>query len=123
MTPQAILEGIKVLKVTELAELVKAIEIEFGVSAAAVSMAPAGGGAAAPAAAERTEFKVTLKDAGTEKLKVIKALRAACPELGLKEASDAFSNTPFVIRESAPKEEAEKIKKALEEAGSKIELS
>lgn len=123
MTPQAILEGIKVLKVTELAELVKAIEVEFGVSAAAVAMAPAAGGAAAPAAAEKTEFKVTLKDAGTEKLKVIKALRAACPELGLKEASDAFSNTPFVIRESAPKEEAEKIKKALEEAGSKVELS
>ncbi len=123
MTPQAILEGIKVLKVTELAELVKAIETEFGVSAAAAVMTAGPAAAAAPAAAEKTEFKVTLKVAGTEKLKVIKALRAACPELGLKEASDAFSNTPFVIRESAPKEEAEKIKKALEEAGSQVELS
>lgn len=122
MTPNTILEGIKGLKVTELAELVKAIEVEFGVSAAAaVSAAPVA--AVGPVAAERTEFKVTLKDSGTEKLKAIKALRSVCPDLGLKEAKDAVDNCPFVVRESAPKEDAEKIKKTLEEAGTKVELS
>ncbi len=123
MTPNAILEGIKGLKVTELADLVKAIETEFGVSAAAAVMSAGPAAAAAPAAAEKTEFKVTLKSGGAEKLKVVKALRAVCPDLGLKEASDAFSNTPFVVRESAPKDEAEKMKKALEEAGAQVELS
>jgi len=123
MTPNAILEGIKGLKVTELAELVKAIEVEFGVSAAAAVMSAGPAAATGPVAAEKTEFKVTLKVAGTEKLKVVKALRAVNTDLGLKEAAEAYANVPFVIRESASKEDAEKIKKALEEAGAQVELS
>ena len=123
MTPRAILEEIKGLKVTELAELVKAIEIEFNVSAAAsVGVAVAAGPEVATASA-KTEFKITLKSGGAELLKAIKALRSVCPDLGLKEAKDAVTNAPFVVRESASKEDAEKIKKTLEEAGSQVELS
>jgi large subunit ribosomal protein L7/L12 len=123
MTPRAILEEIKGLKVTELAELVKAIEVEFNVSAAAAVGVAVAAGPVVAAAAEKTEFKVTLKAGGAEALKAIKALRAVCPDLGLKEAKDAVTSAPFVVRESANKEDAEKIKKTLEEAGCTVELS
>jgi large subunit ribosomal protein L7/L12 len=124
MASNAIIEEIKKMSVVELSQLVKAIEEEFGVSAAApaaVAAAPAAGGAA-EASAEKTEFKVELKEAGSEKIKVIKALRSVS-ELGLKEAKDAVEGAPFVIKEGANKEEAEKIKKTLEEAGAKVALS
>jgi large subunit ribosomal protein L7/L12 len=119
-----IVEEISKLSVMELAELVKALETKFGVSAAMPMAAAAPVAAAAPAAAEeeKNEFKVILKDSGTDKIKVIKALRTVST-LALGAAKEAVENTPFVIAESAPKEDAQKIKKALEEAGAKIELS
>ena len=109
----------------ELADLVKALEEKFGVSAAAPAAAVAMPmpGAAAPAAAEeKNEFKVTLKDSGADKIKVIKAIRTVST-LSLGDAKNAVENTPFVVSEAAPKEEANKIKKTLEEAGAKVELS
>ena len=117
------IEEIKKMSVMELAELIKEIEKEFGVSAAAPVAIAAAPVAAAPAAAEeKNEYKVTMKDAGTDKLKAIKALRSVTT-LALGAAKEAVENAPFVISESAPKEEAAKIKKALEEAGVKVELS
>lgn len=112
------------LTVIELADLVKALEEEFGVSAAApvAAAAPAAGAAPAEAAEEKTDFKVTLKEAGSEKIKAIKALRSVT-SLALKEAKDAVEGVPFVIAESAPKEEAEKMKAALAEVGAVVELS
>ena len=119
-----IIEEIGKLTVIELAALVKDLEEEFGVSAAApvaaVAAAPAAGGA--DAAEEKTDFKVTLKEAGSEKIKVIKALRSVT-SLALKEAKDVVEGVPSVIAESAPKEEADKMKQALEDAGAKVELS
>ncbi|MBY0353066.1 50S ribosomal protein L7/L12 [Candidatus Babeliales bacterium] len=118
-----LVEEISKMSVMELAELVKEIEEFFGVSAAAqaVAAAPAAGGAA-PAAEAKTEFKVILKDGGSEKIKVIKALRTVTT-LSLGDAKKAVDEVPFTVSEAAPKEEAEKIKKALEEAGAKVELS
>lgn len=119
------IEDIKKMSVMELAELIKEIEKEFGVSAAApvaVAAAPAAAGAAPAAAEEKNEYKVTMKEAGADKLKVIKALRSVST-LALGAAKEAVENPPFVVSESAPKEEAAKIKKALEEAGAKVELS
>ena len=108
----------------ELAELIKAIETEFGVSAAApAAVAVQSVGAAAPAAAEeKLEYKVTLKDAGAKKIDVIKALRSVT-SLSLGDAKNGAENVPFVISEAAPKDEANKIKKTLEEAGAKVKLS
>lgn len=112
------------LTVIELAGLVKSLEEEFGVSAAA----PVAAAAAAPAAdagaaaEEKTEFKVTLKDFGSEKIKVIKALRSVT-SLALKEAKDVVEASPSVIAESASKEDAEKMKQALADAGATVELS
>ena len=116
----AIVEELKVLTVLELSELVKAVEEEFGVSAAAAVAvaAPAAGGAAAE---EKTEFDVVLKAAGAEKIKVIKVVREITG-LGLKEAKDAVDGAPKVIKEGASKEEAEDIKKKLEEVGAKATL-
>ena len=118
-----LIEQIGKLTVIELAELVKAMEEEFGVSAAApvaaVAAAPA---AAEEAAAEKTDFKVTLASIGDQKIKVIKALRSVT-SLALKEAKDLVESAPAVIAESAPKEDAEKMKQALEEVGAKVELS
>ena len=116
-----ILAEIKELKLLEVAELVKLMEEEFGVSAAApvaVMGAVAGG---ADAAAEKTEFDVVLKSAGDAKLKVVKAVREATG-LGLKEAKDMVDGAPQTVKAGASKEEAEKIKAALEEAGAKVEL-
>ena len=117
-----ILAEIKELKLLEVAELVKLMEEEFGVSAAApvaVMGAVAGG---ADAAAEKTEFDVVLKSAGDAKLKVVKAVREATG-LGLKEAKDMVDGAPQTVKAGVAKDEAEKIKAALEEAGATVELA
>ncbi|MGN0683160.1 MAG: 50S ribosomal protein L7/L12 [Oscillospiraceae bacterium] len=115
-------EEVKELSVIELNELVKALEEEFGVSAAAVAAAPAAGAAAGAAAAEeKTEFDVVLASFGDAKMAVIKAVKDACG-LGLKEAKELVEAAPKAIKEACPKAEAEELKKKLEEAGAKIEL-
>ena len=118
----AILEEIKGLTILELADLVKAIEEEFGVSAAPVAVAAApGAAAAAPAAAEQTEFNVELTDAGASKLNVIKVVREITG-LGLKEAKDLVEGAPKVIKEGVSKEDAEALKTQLEGAGAKVTI-
>ena len=120
MTTQEIIEVIKGLSVLELNDLVKACEEELGVSAAAgVVVAAAGAGAAA--AEEKTEFDVELTEAGDQKVKVIKVVREITG-LGLKEAKDVVDGAPKVVKEQASKEEAEEIKKKLEEVGAKVTL-
>ena len=120
MITQEIIEVIKGLSVLELNDLVKACEEEFGVSAAAgVVVAAAGAGAAA--AEEKTEFDVELTEAGDQKVKVIKVVREITG-LGLKEAKDVVDGAPKVVKEQASKEEAEEIKKKLEEVGAKVTL-
>ena len=114
------IDEIKTLNVMELADLVKAIEEEFGVSAAAPVMVAAAG-AAAPAAEEKTEFDVILADAGASKMGVIKLVKEITG-LGLKEAKAIVDEAPKAIKEGASKAEAEDIKAKLEEAGAKIEL-
>ncbi|OGU32643.1 MAG: 50S ribosomal protein L7/L12 [Ignavibacteria bacterium GWA2_55_11] len=119
-----IVEKIEKLTLLEAVELKKALEDKFGVTAAAPMMmgAPAGGAAAAaPAAEEKTEFAVELKDSGAQKINVIKVVRAATG-LGLKEAKDLVDGAPKIIKEGINKDEAEKLKKELEEAGAKVEL-
>ena len=117
-----IMEEIKELKVLELNELVKAIEEEFGVSAAAMAVAaPAAGGAAADAAAEKSEFDVVMTDFGAKKLDVIKVVREITG-LGLKEAKEMVEGVPAKVKEGASKDDAEEIKKQLEEAGATVEL-
>ena len=116
----AIVEEIKGLTLLELNELVKAVEEEFGVSAAPVA-AVAVAGAAAPAAEEKTEFDVILASFGAKKLDVIKAVREITG-LGLKDAKDLVEGAPKTVKEGATKDEAESIKKALEEAGATVEL-
>ena len=113
---------IEKLTVLELADLVKAIEDKFGVSAAAAAVvaAPAAGGAAA--AEEKTEFTVVLKEAGATKLAVIKVVREATG-LGLKEAKDLVDGAPKTVQENAPKADAEALKAKLEEAGATVELA
>ena len=117
----AMIEEIKTLTVLELSELVKAVEEEFGVSAAAAVAvaAPAAGGAAA--VEEKTEFDVVLKEAGAEKIKVIKAVREITG-LGLAEAKAIVDGAPKTLKEAVAKEEAEEIKKKLEEVGAKVTL-
>ncbi len=117
-----IVDQIGELKVTELASLVKALQERFDVQMpSAVAAAPT---AAAPAAAaEKSEYKVTLKDGGPEKIKTIKALRQVLPTLGLVEAKKAVDEAPTVIAEAAPVADAKKMKEALEAAGAKVELS
>ena len=115
----AMIEEIKGLTVLELSELVHALEEEFGVSAAAMA-APAAG-AAAPAAEEKTEFDVVLVETGSEKIKVIKAVREITG-LGLAEAKAAVEATPKTLKEAVSKDEAEELKKKLEEVGAKVEL-
>jgi len=112
------------LSVIEAAELSKKLEEKWGVSAAApvaVAAAPAGGAAAAPAAEAKSTFDVILKEAGANKIGVIKEVRAVT-SLGLKEAKDLVEGAPKTVKEGAPKEEAEEIKKKLEAAGAKVEL-
>ncbi|MBO7370657.1 MAG: 50S ribosomal protein L7/L12 [Campylobacter sp.] len=122
ITKEDVLEFISNLSVLELSELVKEFEEKFGVSAAPVMVAGAAGGAAGgEAAEEKTEFNVVLTDAGANKIGVIKVVRALTG-LGLKEAKDAVEGTPSVLKEGLNKEEAEKAKKELEEAGAKVEL-
>lgn len=116
-----IIEEVKAMTVLELNELVKALEEEFGVSAAAmVAAAPVAGGAA-PAAAEQTEFTVVLAEFGENKMNVIKAVRDITG-LGLKESKDLVEGAPKPVKENVSKDEAEEIKKKLEEAGAKVEL-
>ena len=125
ITKEQVIEWLSSQSVLELATLVKDLEGKWGVSAAAaVAAAPAGGaagGAAAPAAEAQTEFTVILKDAGANKIGVIKEVRAITG-LGLKEAKDLVEGAPKPIKENAPKAEAEDIKKKLEAAGAKVEL-
>lgn len=112
------------MSVLDLANLVKALEDRFGVSAAAAAMpmaAPAGGAAAAAPAEEQTEFTVVLTDAGDKKINVIKAIREIT-SLGLKEAKDMSEGTPATIKEGVSKDEAATIKKKFEEAGAKVEV-
>ena len=120
LTTAEFIEAIKELTVLELNDLVKACEEEFGVSAAAgVVVAAAGAGAAA--AEEKSEFDVELTEAGDQKVKVIKVVREITG-LGLKEAKDVVDGAPKVVKEQASKEEAEEIKKKLEEVGAKVTL-
>ena len=116
---------IKKMTVMDLVSEIKAIEEEFGVSASApvaVAAAPAAGGQEA-AAEEKSEFKVTLKDSGGEKIKIIKALRSVLSDLSLKDAKEKVESAPCTIAESAPKDDAKKMKEVLEAAGAKVELS
>lgn len=121
---QEIVERIEKLTLLEASDLKKALEDKFGVTAAA-PMAFAGplpgAGAAAPAAEEKTEFTVVLKSAGAQKINVIKVVRAATG-LGLKEAKDLVDGAPKAVKEAVSKDEAEKLKKELEEAGAEVEL-
>lgn len=112
------LEGASVL---ELNDLVKAIEEKFGVSAAAVAAAPAAGGAAAGGAEEKDAFTVVLASAGEQKIAVMKLVKEALG-LGLKEAKDLVDGAPATLKDGMKKDEAEALKKAIEEAGGKIEL-
>ena len=116
-----ILEEIKSLTIIELADLVKAVEDEFGVSAAAPVGVAVAAGAAAPAAEEKTEFDVILKAAGAKKLEVIKAVRNITG-LGLKEAKDMVEGAPKTVKEAVSKDEADKIAEELKAAGAEVEL-
>ncbi|RXK17703.1 50S ribosomal protein L7/L12 [Macrococcus sp. DPC7161] len=120
MSNEKIIEMIKEMSVLELNDLVKAIEEEFGVTAAApVAVAGAAGGA--DAAAEKTEFDVELVSAGASKIKVVKAVKEAAG-LGLKEAKELVDNAPKVIKSGISKDEAEALKEKLEEAGASVEV-
>lgn len=130
MTKEELLEAIKELPVIELAGLVKDLEEEFGVSAAAaapiavaaVPGAAAAGDAGGAAAEEKTDFTVNLKEIGPNKINVIKAVRAAT-SLGLKEAKDLVESAPAAVKEGVGQEEADTLKKELEEAGAVVELA
>lgn len=121
MSKEQILEAIKGMNVLELNELVKAIEEEFGVTAAALVAVVAGGAAGGAEAAEQSEFDVILANAGASKINVIKVVREVTG-LGLKEAKDLVDNAPKPLKEKVSKEEAESIKAKLEEAGATVEL-
>ena len=116
-----ILDQSKALTILELADLVKAIEEEFGVSAAPVAVAAGAAGAAAPAAEEKTEFDVVLKSFGAKKLDVIKFVRELTG-LGLKEAKEAVEGAPKTLKEGASKEDAEAMKEKLVAAGAEVEI-
>ena len=120
-----VLDLVAGMTMLEASQLVNAFEQKFGVSAAAVAAVPAGAGMAAeskaPAAEEKSTFDVILKDGGANKIQVIKAVRAET-NLGLKEAKDLVEGAPKTVKEGVSKEDAEKIKKALEAAGAKVEI-
>ncbi len=120
MSKEEFIEAIKAMSVVELADLVKAIEEEFGVSAVAAA-APAAGAAQGEAAEEKSSFNVVLKEAGDQKIKVIKVVRDATG-LGLKEAKDLVDGAPKVVKENVAKEEAEELKAKFAEVGAVIEL-
>ena len=125
MTREEMISAIESMTVLELNELVKALEEKFGVSAAApvaVAAAPAAGAAAAPAAEEKTEFDVVLKEAGAEKIKVIKVVREVVSGLGLKEAKEIVDGAPNTMKEGVSKDEAEKIKAKFAEVGATVEI-
>ena len=117
-----VLEIVKGMTVLELAEMVKAFEEEFGVSAAAPVAVAAGPAAAAEAVEEKTEFDVILKSAGAEKIKVIKVVREVVSGLGLKEAKELVDNAPKPIKEGVSKEVAEEIKKKFADVGAEVEI-
>ena len=122
---EKIVEELSALTVLEAAELSKLLEEKWGVSAAApVAVAAAGGGAAAPAEAaeEQTEFTVVLVDGGDKKINVIKEVRGVRPDLGLKEAKDLVEGAPQNVVENVSKQQAEEIKKKLEEAGATVQI-
>jgi len=124
ITKEEIIAAVKTMTVLELAELVKAVEEEFGVTAAPVAMAPGAVGAPAAAAAaeeEKSEFTVILKEIGENKINVIKAVREVTT-LGLKEAKDLVESAPKPVKEGVNKDEAAATKKKLEEAGAKVEI-
>jgi large subunit ribosomal protein L7/L12 len=127
VTQQQVVDYIKGISVLELSQLVKTLEAELGVSAAAampMAMAPggaAGGAAAAAPAEEKTEFTVTLTEIGTNKINVIKVVREVT-SLGLKEAKDLVEAAPKTVKESIPKDEANAIKKKFEDVGAKVEI-
>ena len=121
MSKEEMIEEIKKMTVVELADLVKALEEEFGVSAVAAA-APAAGGAAAGAAEEKSSFDVVLKDAGDQKIKVIKVVRDATG-LGLKEAKELVDGAPKTVKEGVSKDEAEELKAKFSEVGAVIELA
>lgn len=120
MTKEEIIEAVKEMSVLELNDLVKAIEDEFGVTAAA-PVAVAGGAAGGEAAEEQTEFDVVLTDAGASKIKVVKAVREITG-LGLKDAKELTDSAPKPVKEGVSKDEAEELKAKLEEAGASVEL-
>jgi large subunit ribosomal protein L7/L12 len=123
MNREEIISAIESMTVLELAELVKELETKFGVSAAApVAAAAAPVAAAAEPVEEKTEFDVILKEAGSEKIKVIKVVREVVSGLGLKEAKDLVESAPKPIKEAVPKDEAEKIKAKFAEVGAVIEI-
>jgi large subunit ribosomal protein L7/L12 len=125
MSAEDVIAAIKGMTVLELAELVKTLEKEFGVSAAAPMMAMAAGpaaGAAAPVVEEKTEFNVTLKATGPNKINVIKAVRELT-SLGLKESKDLVEAAPKLVKEKVTKDEAAAAKAKLEEAGAAVEVS
>jgi large subunit ribosomal protein L7/L12 len=122
-----LLEEIGNMTVLDLADFVKELENKFGVSAAmpmaVAGAAPVAGAAQASAVEEKSEYSVTLQEAGDKKIDVIKALRKVIPGLALTEAKDKTENTPVVIAQAIPKEEAQKMKEALEAAGAKVKLA
>ena len=122
MNKEEMIEEIKKMTVVELADLVKAIEEEFGVSAVAAAAPAAGGAGAAAAAEEKSSFDVVLKDAGANKIQVIKVVRDATG-LGLKEAKELVDGAPKTVKEGASKEEAEELKAKFTEVGAVIELA
>ena len=117
-----IIAAIEKMTILELADLVKEMEEKFGVSAAAPVVVGGAAAEAAPAEEEKTEFDVILKEAGAQKLKVIKVVREVKPGLGLKEAKDLVDNAPSTLAEGIAKEAAEELKKKFEEAGAEIEI-
>ena len=118
-----LIEQIGAMSVVELSDLIKKIEETFGVSAAMPTAAAGAATTAAPVEAEKSEYKVTLQDIGSNKIAVIKALKAAVTTLSLSEAKEKVESAPSVIFEASPKADAEKIKKELEAAGAKVVLS
>ncbi|MBS3916823.1 MAG: 50S ribosomal protein L7/L12 [Sulfuritalea sp.] len=121
ISKEDILEAVGGMTVMDLNDLVKAFEEKFGVSAAAMTVAGAGAGAAAPVVEEQTEFTVILAATGDKKVEVIKVVRAVTG-LGLKEAKDLVDGAPKPVKEAIPKADAEAIKKQLEDAGAKAEI-
>jgi large subunit ribosomal protein L7/L12 len=122
MTNQEILEAIESMTLLQVKELVDAMKEKFGVTGAIAVAGGAAGAAAAPAEEEKTEFDVVLKDAGSEKIKVIKVVREVVSGLGLKEAKDIVESAPKTIKEAVSKEEAEKIAEQFKAVGATVEI-